>query len=173
MKKIFFTLFLVAAAFTGSAQKFFYVDSDFIMENVPEFQSAQKEIDALSTKWAKEIEDKRKEIEDLKASYQAELVLLTDQMRADRQKEIQKKESELQTFQIEKFGVEGELFKKRKTLVQPIQERVYDAIREVAESGGYGMVFDKSKNPTMLYGSDKLDKSKLVLRKMGVKLGVK
>ena len=94
-------------------------------------------------------------------------------MRADRQKEIQKKESDLQTFQIEKFGVEGELFKKRKTLVQPIQERVYDAIREVAESGGYGMVFDKSKNPTMLYGSDKLDKSKLVLRKMGVKLGVK
>ena len=173
MKKNIFALLLVFISVSVFAQKFFYVNSDYIMENVPEFKEAQNEIDALSKKWQAEIESRLKEIEDLKASFQAEMVLLTDQMRADRGNEIKKKEIELQEFQVEKFGIEGELFKKKKTLVQPIQERVYDAIREVAETGGYGMVFDKSKNPTLLYGSDKLDKSKLVLRKMGVKIGVK
>lgn len=172
MKKLVFLFAFALLASAAVAQKYAYIDSKYIMENVPEFQKAQKEIDQLSTQWQKELEGKYKKIEELYKTYQAEQVLLTDEMRKNRENEIIQSEQQAQLFQEEKFGVEGELFKKRKELIQPIQERIYEAIKELATSGGYDMVLDKSEQTAILYINDRLDKSDSVLRKMGIKKGV-
>lgn len=165
------TLFICIASLQISfAQRVMLVDSDFIMENVPEFKAAQDELNTLSKTWQAEVEKRYKEIADLKSSYQAELVLLTNEMRDNRQKIIAKKEQEAIEFQKKKFGIDGELFRKRQELVQPVQERLYEAIKEVAEAGSYDLVMDKATQNSVLYSDDKLDKSLTVLRKMGVKV---
>lgn len=170
-KKLVF-LFCLAIGFTHNtnAQRVMLVDSDFIMENMPEFKEAQEELNKLSAQWQKEVERRYQEINDLKAAYQAELVLLTDEMRGNRKKIIADKEAAVTNFQQEKFGLEGELFNKRQTLVQPLQERLYEAIKEVAEAGNYDVVMDKTTQSSILYSDPKLDKSLTVLRKMGVKV---
>lgn len=170
LRKIIALFICITSLQVSFAQRVMLVDSDFIMENVPEFKAAQEELNNLSKTWQTEIEKRYKEITDLKSSYQAELVLLTNEMRENRQKIITKKEQEAIDFQNKKFGIEGELFRKRQELVQPVQERLYEAIKEVAEAGNYDLVMDKATQNSVLYSDDKLDKSLTVLRKMGVKV---
>jgi outer membrane protein len=168
MKKIFLYLLLVFLSFSTFAQKIAYVDSDEILARLPEYNAAQQQLDNISLQWQKEIEGKYEEIDKLYRAYQAEKVLLTEQMRQKRENEIIAKEKEAKDLQKKKFGVDGELFKKRQELIKPIQDRVYTAIQEVAKKKKYAIVFDKAGSLTMLYASDKYDANKEVLDELGV-----
>jgi outer membrane protein len=172
MKKAAFILLLGAALMLNSnafAQKFAYVNSEYILGNLPEYKTAQDQLDQISAQWQKEIEIKYNEIDKLYKSYQAEQILLTEEMKKKREDEIIAKEKEVKDFQKSKFGVEGELFKKKQELVKPVQDKVYNAIKKLAADGGYAFIFDKSSDLIMLYASPKFDKSDEVLSGMGIK----
>jgi outer membrane protein len=170
-KKVFFVLtgLLIKSAFL-MAQKFAYVDSEYILSQMPEYKSAQDQLDAASAQWQKEIEAKYAEIDKLYRTFQAEQVLLSEEMKRKREEEIIQREKEAKEFQKSKFGVDGELFKKRQELVKPIQDKVYNAIKELATAQQYAIIFDKSSDFTMLYANPKYDKSDEVLKAMGYKV---
>jgi outer membrane protein len=172
MKKLILIVSIVltttAIAF---AQKFAYVDTEYILGQVPEYKTAQTELDKTSVQWQKEIEAKYAEIDKMYKSYQAEQILLTEDLKKKREADIIAKEKDAKDLQKQRFGVDGELFKKRQELVKPIQDKVYAAIKAVAEKGTYSVIFDKSSDMTMLYASAKLDKSDDVLQQMGYKVG--
>ena len=170
--KLFLFAVLFISAANVQAQKFAYVDSEYILENVPEYQEAQKELDKLSVQWQSEMEKRYKKIEELYAAYQAEQVLITPEMKTKRENEIIAKEEAAKEFQREKFGVEGALFQKREELIKPIQDKVYEGIKEVVAQYGYDMIFDKGTQSNILFADEKLDKSDIVLRKMGIKKGI-
>lgn len=169
MKKLIGTLLVILAINAGSlkAQKFGYVDSDFILNSIPEYKAAKSEIDKLSQDWQKEIELKYAEIDKLYKAYQAEQILLTDEMKKKRENEIVNKEAEAKDLQKAKFGVDGELFKKRMELIKPIQDKVYNAVKAVADKNGMAVIFDKNSDITILYSNPKYDKSQAVLDYMG------
>jgi len=168
MKKLILTLIVVVTSFTVSlAQKIGYVDSDYILSHIPEYKAAQAEIDKTSVDWQKEIEIKYGEIDKLYKIYQAESVLLTDDMKKKRENEIINKEKEVKELQKSRFGVDGELFKKKMELVKPIQDKVYSAIKQVAERAGLAFIFDKAGQVSLLYSNNKYDKSEDVLTFLG------
>ncbi len=167
IKKYLLVFFMMCTAGMASAQRFAYVDSDYILNNIPEYSDAQKQLDDISKGWQKEIEDKYKEIDGLYKQYQQDQVLLTEDMRKIRQKEIEDKEKAVKELQKKYFGNDGDLFKKRQELVKPIQEKVYDAISKVAAAQGYDMIFDKNGGTTVLFSNPKLDLSDKVLAQMG------
>jgi len=168
MKKYLLSLALVLATVGATmAQKIGYVDSDYILSSIPEYKAAQAELDKLSVDWQKEIEAKYAEIDKLYKAYQAEAILLTDDMKKKRENEIINKEKEVKDLQKSRFGVDGELFKKRQELVKPIQDKVYNAVKAVAERSGLAMIFDKAGQITMLYSNPKYDKSEDVLTYLG------
>jgi outer membrane protein len=168
MKKIVLVFaFLLGAVSLGMAQKFAYVDSEYILAKIPQYKEAQAELDKLSVQWQKEIEAKYAEIDKLYKAYQAEQILLTEEMKKKRENEIIAREKEAKDLQKQKFGVDGELFKKRQDLVKPIQDKVYNKIKEIAEQKGYIFVFDKSSDLTILYASSKFDISDAVLEGLG------
>ncbi|HEX4887126.1 MAG TPA: OmpH family outer membrane protein [Luteibaculaceae bacterium] len=172
MRKALLLIFAVVSI-TASAQRFAYVDTEYILENIPEFKKAQEELNKLSAQWQKEVEEKYKEIDELNKSYFAEQVLLTEDMKRQREEEIKEKERLAREFQKSKFGLEGELFRKRQELIKPIQDKVYNAVKELATSSSLDFIFDKAGNQAnMLYADPKFDKSDSVLRKMGIKKGV-
>ena len=154
---------------TGStwAQKFAYVDSQFILENIPEYKQAQQQLDDLSYDWQEEIEKSYQEIDQLYRAYQTDKVLLTDKMRQTREDEIIQKEKDAKELQQQRFGTEGDLFKKQEELIRPIQNQIYNAIQEFATEGRYGVIFDKSSDLLMLYADENLDKSEKILDKLG------
>ena len=163
-----FTLvILIALSTTVQAQKYAYVDSQYILDNIPEYQDAQDELDDISKKWQKEIEVKYKEVEDMYKEYQAEAVLLPADIKKQKEDAIVKKEKEVKTLQKKYFAPEGELFKKRQELVQPIQEKVFNAIESIATTKNYGFVFDKAGGVSLLYGNPKFDISDDVLDEVG------
>ncbi len=163
--------FIALIALTGfaQAQKYCYVDTDYILSQSSEYQSAQDQLNNLSVGWQKEVEAKYAAIDLLYKNFQQEQLLLTEELRQKREAEIVEKEKEAKEFQKSKFGVDGELFKKRQELVKPIQDKVYNAVKQMAESGGYGIVFDKASDITMLYTNSKYDKSDEVLTILGWK----
>ena len=168
MKKYFLLLIaLVAISFSSSAQKFAYVDSEYILGNITEYNEAQTKLDDISKGWQKEIETKYKEIDQMYKNYQQEQVLLTEEMKQNRQKEIEDKEKAAKELQKKYFGFEGDLFKKRQELVKPIQDKVYDAIAKVATTKAYDFVFDKSSGAVMLYTNAKFDISDDVVKQLG------
>lgn len=172
MKKTFATLALILTlAVVGTAQKFGYVDSKYILSHMPEYQEAQKQINKLSDTWQKEIEAKYETIEKLEKAYQAEKILLTEDMRKKREEEIEAKKKEAKELQKAKFGVDGELFQKREELIKPIQDQIYQAIQEVASQSALMVVFDKANHSNILYSNPKHDISDKVLKKMGLKPG--
>jgi outer membrane protein len=167
-KKLIFTAFSVLFFTVASfAQKMGYVDSDYILSHIPEYKAAQAEMDKTSVDWQKEIEAKLGEIDKLYKIYQAEAVLLTDDMKKKRENEIINKEKEVKELQKARFGVDGELFKKRMELVKPIQDKVYNAVKQVAERQGLAFIFDKAGQVSLLYSNSKYDKSEDVLTFMG------
>jgi outer membrane protein len=169
--KYFLTLALCILGFAISAQKFSYVDTKYILSHIPEYQQAQAEINKLSNQWQKDIENKYETIAKLETALQAEKILLTDEMKQKREAEIQTKREEAKQMQTDKFGVNGELFKKREELIKPIQDQIYEAIQEVASTSALMVVFDKSNHSNMLYTNPKHDISDKVLKKMGLKPG--
>lgn len=169
MKKIFLTLTIALFSIAALAQKYAYVDTDYILKNIPEYIAAQKTLDDLSEKWEATIESKKRVINKKYQQYQAEELLLPEDMKKKKREEIFTLEDELSKFQQEKFGVEGELFQKRKELIEPIQNKVYNAVKELASVGNYSFIFDKANQSNILYANSKLDKSQRILKNLGYK----
>ncbi len=170
MKKIFILFAFITFGITSAfAQRFAYVDSEYILKHIPEYASAQKQLDDLSVKWQEEVDQKYGEIEKLYKAYQNDQVLLNEDMRRRREDEIVKKEKEVKEFQRLKFGYEGDLYKQRIRLVQPVQERVSKAIQELASAQGLDIILDRGSEVTFLYANPKLDKSNDIITKLGFK----
>jgi outer membrane protein len=166
-------ILMLGLSFSVQAQKYAYVDTDYILSNIPEYKSAQQQVDNLSVQWQKEIEAKYAEIDKMYKAFQAEQILLTEEMKKKRENEIIAKEKEVKELQKSRFGVDGELFKKRQELVKPIQDKVYNAIKQLAEKGTYAVIFDKASGATLLYTNPKFDKSDDILLSLGYKKGSK
>jgi outer membrane protein len=168
MKRSLLTLaFVSMMGLFSYAQKYAYVDTDYILENIPEYNDAQSELNDLANQWQKEIEAKYAEIDQAYKSYQAEAVLLPEDMKKKREDEIVKKEQEVKELQNQRFGKDGDLFKKREELIKPLQEKIYNAVEEIATDGNYAIIFDKAGSLTMLYTNSKYDLSDEVLDKLG------
>jgi outer membrane protein len=161
----------ILATFTTQAQvqnqRIAYVDTEYILKNIPEYSDAQEELNALSQRWEKEVKAIYDNVEVMYKAYQSEAVLLPQDLKRKREEEILKKEKEAKDLQIKYFGSEGELFKKRNELVQPIQEKVYNALQSIAETKNYAFIFDKASGATMLYSNPRLDISDEVLDEVG------
>ncbi len=173
MKKVIlvvcFTLFAFTAAF---AQRFVYVDSDYILKHIPEYASAQKQLAALSEQWQKEVDTRYQELDRLYKAYQADQVLMTADMKKRREDEIIEKEKAAKDFQRQKFGPEGELPKRSTSVIKPIQDKVAKAIQAMAESENQDMVFDKNSEVIMLYVNPRYNRSDAVITRLGLKPGV-
>ena len=170
MKKIFFiTVFLVLSAAAAVAQKYAFVDSDYIRKNIPAFTAAQEQLDKLSKDWEKEVADGYAVVEQMYKTYQNEQVLLSQDMKTKREEAIVTKEKEMKDLQNKYFGVEGELFKKREELVKPIQDEILKAIKEIAVDGSYAVIFDTAAGGNILFANPKYDISDQVLEKLGYK----
>ena len=167
-------LLLMALTLLGNelnAQKFAYVDSKYILSHMTEYVAAQKEINDLSAEWQAQVEQKYSAIEQLEKSFLAEKILLTEEMKKKREGDINERREEVKEYQKSKFGVEGDLFKRREELVAPIQEQIFQAIEDIASQSQYMVVFDKANHSNMLYTNPKYDISDKVLKKMGLKPG--
>jgi outer membrane protein len=170
MKKIILTIavaFLMAGA--GFAQKFAFIDSDFILDNIPAFKAAQEQLDQMSKQYQKELETMYAEIEKMYKDFQAESVLLSEDMKRKREDVIISREKEYKELQKKYFGPNGELFKKRQALVKPLQDDVFTAVQEISNEGGYAVIFDKSGGATLFVTNPKFDLSDQVLQKLGYK----
>ena len=170
MKRLIGILFLTfCIAGIVSAQKIGYVDSKFILEQMEEYTSAQEEIDALSKKWQRELEDMYAKIEQMYKDYQAEEVLLTDDVKKQRQEDIFEAERKAKEFKKGKFGYDGELYKVQDEKIKPIQDKVYDAIEQMAKERRLDFIFDKSANTGILYTNAVYDRTDDVMVKLGLK----
>lgn len=168
-RKILYIILLVCITSISSyAQRFGYVDTEYILDMMPSYRSAQKQLDQLSEDWQKEIEKRQINIDKMYKDYQAEQVLLTEDLRKKREQEIKDKEKELRDFRNQKFGYEGELFKKRQELIKPIQDKVFDAVQKIAKQSALDFIFAKSGELIMLYTNAKYDKSDEVLTELGI-----
>jgi outer membrane protein len=175
--KAFKTLILTAAlvcggmmtanAQLGGGQKIVYVDSEYIMENIPEYGDAQEELNALSDKWQKEVKAIYDKVSEMYSKYQTEMLLLSEDQKRAREQAIVDKEQEAKNLQMQYFGSEGQLYQKRTELIQPIQEKVYTAMKEVAQSKNYAFILDLASGTSVLYASDKNDVSDDVLDQLG------
>lgn len=173
MKKLILVVCFTLFAFTAAlAQRFVYVDSDYILKHIPEYASAQKQLAALSEQWQKEVDSRYQELDRLYKAYQADQVLMTADMKKRREDEIIEKEKAAKDFQRQKFGPEGELPKRSTSVIKPIQDRVAKAVQAVAESGNYDMIFDKNSEVIMLYANPRYNKSDEVITRLGLKPGV-
>ena len=159
---------LLIVAPKAHAQKFGWIDSEFIMAKMPEYAKAQQELNLLSDTWQKEIEAQQKDLDKLHRNYQNEEVVLTEAMKKKRQDEILLKEQELKAYRNKQFGYEGQLFKKRQELNKPVQDRVFEAVEKVAKKKTLAVVFDKSGDLTMLYTNPVHDYTEFVLEELGL-----
>ena len=147
-------------------QKFAFVDSEYILEQMEGYQKAQKQIDDLAAEWQKELDQKVTVIEQKSNELKKNELLLPEDTRIEKELEITTLQNELRKFQTKKFGVGGDLFKKRKELIQPIQRKVFNAIQSLAKDNNYAYVLDKSKNSNILYADPKYDKSDAIIKKL-------
>jgi outer membrane protein len=170
MKKIgVFIGLLVLSSAIAMAQKYAFVDSEYIRKNIPKFTTAQEQLDKLSKQWEKEVADGYAVVEQMYKSYQNESVLLSQDMKTKREEAIIAKEKEMKDLQNKYFGVEGDLFKKREELVKPIQDEILKAIKEIAVDGTYAVIFDTAAGGNILFANPKFDISDQVLVKLGYK----
>lgn len=168
MKKILLILTLSFTVITAmKAQKFAYVDTDYILNKIPEFKQAQDKLDAFSAEWQKEIETKYADIDAMYRAYQQEQVLLTEPMKNKREEAIMSKEIEAKDLQKKYFAPEGNLYMKRQELIKPIQDKIYDAVQKLASNNKYAIIFDSSSDLIMLYTDPNLDKSDEILEILG------
>ena len=152
------------------AQRFAFVDTQYILDNMPEYSSAQEELNRISERYQAEIQERYDMIANMREAFKAEEILLSEEMKQQRLQEIDRREEEAKQLQKKRFGINGDLFKKRQELIQPIQDRIYQAIKEVAGTS-YVAVFDISGSSNLLFANEKYDKSDSVLRKLGIRPG--
>ncbi len=168
MKKFIITLCVIAATACGmSAQKFALVDMQYILRNVPAYEMANEQLNQVSQRWEKEVSNLSKEAETMYKNYEADMVFLTDDQKKKREEEIVAKENEAKDLRYKYFGPEGELYKKRQSLMKPIQEDVYNAVKAVAEEKGYQTIFDRASSQSIVFASPRIDVSNEVLAKLG------
>lgn len=161
-------LFILSSAL-AVAQKYAFVDSEYIRKNIPAFNTAQDQLDKLSAQWEKEVSDGYAVVEQMYKSYQSEAPLLSQDMKTKREEAIISKEKEMKDLQNKYFGMEGELFKKREELVKPIQDEILKAIKDIAVEGSYAVIFDTAAGGNILFANPKFDISDQVLEKLGYK----
>jgi len=170
MKKI---LFLAACsllfATASQAQRYAVIDSKYILEKLTDYKDAQKKLDQFSEQWQQEIDQKQALVDKMIKDYDAEQVMLSDELKKKREDELYNKEKELRDLQKKRFGFEGDLFKKRQELIKPIQDRVYNAVQKLAVDKQYDFILDKSEGITVIFADPKLDRSEDVLRELGAK----
>ncbi|MEP6626705.1 MAG: OmpH family outer membrane protein [Ginsengibacter sp.] len=170
MKKLLFSLLACFLLASGSyAQRYAVIDSKYILDKVPEYKDAQKKLDDFSKMWQQEIDKKSADLDRMYKEYDAEQVMLSDDLKKKREDELYNKEKEVRDLQRKRFGYEGDIFKKRQELIKPIQDRVYNAIQKLAVAKLYDFILDKSEGITVIFADPKLDKSDDVLKEMGVK----
>ena len=168
MKKIVLTLLIVIAGFAAaSAQKFAMVDMEYIFKHVPAYEMANEQLNQLSQRWQKEVEAVGKEAETMYQNYLADKVFLTDEQIKKREEEIVAKEKAATELRYKYFGPEGELYQKRQTLLKPLQDDVYNAVKKVAEERGFQAIFDRASASDIVYASPRIDISNDVLAKLG------
>lgn len=169
MKKLVFIFALLASANTLFAQKFGFVDSEKILNQMPDYKAAQQEIDEISIEYQKVIENMYQDLDSMFQVYRKEEILLTEEMKIKRQDAISKKETEIKEYQRKVFGFEGLIFLKRQELIKPIQEKIQEAIKKVAQQQKLQVVFDKSGDLTLLYATETHDYTDYVLEELGLK----
>ena len=170
MKKILFVLLiLLGSMYAVNAQRYAIVDSKYILEKLQDYRDAQKKLDDFSAQWEKEIDQKQSNLDRMYKEYEAEQVMLSDELKKKREDQLYNLEKELRDLQRKRFGFEGDLFKKRQELIKPIQDRVYNAIQKIAVQRSYDFILDKSEGITVIFADPKLDKSEDVLKELGVK----
>lgn len=168
MKRIFLALMIaVGISASGFAQKYALVDMEYILRNVPSYEMANEQLNQVSQRWEKEVNEITKEAETMYKNYQSDMVFLTDEQKKKREEEIVAKEKEATDLRYKYFGPEGELYKKRQSLMKPIQEDVYNAVKAVAEEKGYQTVFDRASSQSIVFASPRIDISNDVLGKLG------
>ena len=160
-------LLIVTFSLPALSQKNAYVDTEYILSKIPAYENAQSKLDEISKEWQKEIENSYKDVEQKYKEYQTESALLSAEMKKQREDEIINLENEANNLKEKYFGNEGELYTKRKELVKPIQDEVYNAIKEIATEGNYGFIFDKSADMSLIYTDPKYDISDDILKKLG------
>jgi outer membrane protein len=161
----FMLLFLSAA----NAQRYAVIDSKFILDKLPEYKDAQKRLDQFSELWQQELDQRQAAMDKMVKDFEAEQVMLPDNLKKKREDEIFNKEKELRDLQRKRYGFEGDLFKKRQELIKPIQDRVYNAVQKLAIEKQYDFILDKSEGITVIFADPKLDKSEEILKSLGVK----
>ena len=170
MKKIIFLAVSVLVFSTClQAQRYAVIDSKYILDKLPEYKAAQQKLDEFSQQWQKEIDKKSAALDKMYKDYDAEHVMLSDELKKKREDELFNTDKELKALQRKRFGYEGDIFKKRQELIKPIQDRVYNAVQKLAVSKLYDFILDKSEGITVIFADPKLDKSDAVLKEMGVK----
>ncbi len=170
MKKItsLFTLMLMCALF-ATAQRYAIIDTRYTLSKLPDYSDAQKKLDAFSIQWQKEIDDKQAVLDQLYRNYEAEKVMLSEELLKKREDDLFNKEKEVRDLQKKRFGFEGDLFKKRQELVKPIQDKVYNAVQKLAVARQYDLILDKSEGITVIFADPKLDRSDDVLKELNSK----
>ena len=158
---------MFAIAMSANAQKFAIIDMDYILRNVPAYEMANEQLNQVSQRWEKEVAELSKAAENMYKNYQADMVFLTDDQKKKREEEIVAKEKEVTDTRYKYFGPEGELYKKRQSLMKPIQEDVYNAVKAVAEEKGYQVIFDRASSQSIVFSSPRIDVSNEVLAKLG------
>lgn len=169
MKHILFITLFTLALFAGKAQRYAVIDSKYILEKIPDYKEAQKKLDEFSQTWQQELDQKQADVDKMFKDFDAEQVMLPDNLKKKREDELYNKEKELRDLQRKRFGFEGDLFRKRQELIKPIQDKVYNAVQKLATDKQYDFILDKSEGITIIFADPKLDKSDDVLRNMGVK----
>jgi outer membrane protein len=160
---------LLLVALTSQGQKYAIIDTKYILDKVPEYKQAQKQLDDVAEGWQKDIDTKQAELDKMYKDYDAEQVMLSDDLKKKREDQLFNKEKELRDLQRKRFGFEGDLFKKRQELIKPVQDKVYNAVQKIAAQRGYDFVLDKSEGITIIFADPKLDKSEDVLRELGIR----
>ena len=170
MKKILLSsALLLLIAFSSTAQRYAIVDTKYILDKIPDYKQAQLALDEVSLQWQKEIDQKQAELDRMYRNFEAEQVMLSDDLKKKREDELFMREKEVRDLQRKRFGFEGDLFKRRQELVKPIQDKVYTAIQKIAANRQYDFILDKSEGITVIFADPKLDKSEDILKNMGVK----
>jgi outer membrane protein len=169
MKKLFLLASCYFVLTTAQAQRYAVIDSKYILEKVPQYKESQERLDQFSIQWQQEIDQKQTAVDKMLKDFDAEAIMLSDELKKKREDEIFNKEKELRDLQKKRFGFEGDLFKKRQELIKPIQDRVYNAVQKLAVDKQYDFILDKSEGITVIFADPKLDRSDDVLRNLGVK----
>jgi outer membrane protein len=169
IKNLILSALLVAAICNCNAQRYAVIDSKYILNKMPEYKTAQQKLDQFSEQWQQEIDRKSASLDKMYKDFDAEQVMLSDELKKKREDELFNNEKELKDLQRKRFGYEGDIFKKRQELVKPVQDKVYNAIQRLAVAKSYDFILDKSEGITVIFADPKLDRSDDVLRELGVK----